>query len=63
MRPRVAVDAVVAAVVTWTQGLLRKRREKRPAAEEMPIRLTIYGPNGEVLKQVTIRDPAEPGDV
>ncbi|MBA2554514.1 MAG: hypothetical protein H0V10_12675 [Geodermatophilaceae bacterium] len=48
-----AVGSVVTAVGVWGREWIRKARKRDPDA--LPIRATIYGPTGEVLREVEVR--------
>jgi hypothetical protein len=49
---RAAIQAVVEAIIEWGRGWWRKR--KKTGAK--PIKGVIYGPDGEVLREVEVRD-------
>lgn len=52
-----ALDAIVAAIMAW--GFDRFRRKREQEAEPKPIKAVIYGPNGEILREVEAREEAE----
>jgi hypothetical protein len=52
-----AVDAIVRALVVWGRDWIRKARKRD--AEAAPIKAVIYGPQGEVLREVEV-PPEEP---
>jgi hypothetical protein len=51
---RTAVDAIAAGIVAWGIDWLRRKRKTEPDVQ--PIKAIIYGPRGEVLREVEVPD-------
>lgn len=47
-----AIGGVVAAIGAWGRGWIKRARQGDPDAK--PIKAVIYGPNGDILREVEV---------
>jgi hypothetical protein len=58
------VDAVIGAAIMWARQRLKRKKDAEPDRQPRPVWVTLYGPDGGILKSVQITDPDnEPSDV
>ena len=51
------IDALAAAFVAWAIKTVRRDRDEKGHVNPRPRKVSIYAPNGDLLRSVVVKDP------